>query len=53
MDELARALYARHAVEPAPVTVDDGSALPFEALWRCAKTEDHKAFLRDLLALEE
>jgi hypothetical protein len=37
--------------EHAP-TADDGSTLPFEALWRNAETEAHKEFRRDLMVLE-
>jgi hypothetical protein len=37
--------------EPAP-TADDGSTLPFEALWRNAGTEAHKEFRRDLMVRE-
>jgi hypothetical protein len=38
--------------EPAP-TADDGSTLPFEALWRNAGTEAHNEFRRDLLVREK
>ena len=38
--------------EPAP-TADDGSTLPFEALWRNAGTEAHNEFRRDLLLREK
>ena len=38
--------------EPAP-TADDGSTLPFEALWRNARTEAHNEFRRDLLVREK
>jgi hypothetical protein len=37
--------------EPAPVA-EDGTAFPFELLWRAAATAEHNQFRRDLLGTE-